>query len=123
MAKSSRAKSFEEEAEQAAEGERAIQKKIDRSDKSAAREQKTQNKAMQAGARVYPEPPLPNQHLEKPGHEADLELAPMFEAPLQRLREASGQSGADHRSGFGHRPRGRRAVRARRRRRGRSLSR
>ena len=72
MAKSSHAKSFEEEAEQAAEGERAIQKKIDRSDKSAAREQKPQNKAMQAGARVYPEPPLPNQHLEKPGHEADL---------------------------------------------------
>jgi NAD(P)-dependent dehydrogenase (short-subunit alcohol dehydrogenase family) len=35
---------------------------------------------MQAGARIYPEPPLPNQHLEKPGHEADLELAPMFDA-------------------------------------------
>jgi hypothetical protein len=81
MAKSSHAKSFKEQAEQAAEAERAIQKEIDRSDKSAAREQKTQNKAMQAGARVYPEPPLPNQHLEKPGHEADLELAPMYDAP------------------------------------------
>ena len=81
MAKSPHAKSFKEEAEQAAEAERAIQKEIDHSDKSAAREQKTQNKAMQAGARVYPEPPLPNQHLEKPGHEAELELAPMYNAP------------------------------------------
>lgn len=36
---------------------------------------------MQAGARVYPEPPLPKQHLKKPGHEADLELAPMYNAP------------------------------------------
>ena len=36
---------------------------------------------MQAGARVYPEPPLPKQHLKKPGHEADLELAPMYDAP------------------------------------------
>jgi len=81
MAKSSHAKSFKEEAEQAAEAERAIQKEIDRSDKSAAREQKTQNKAMQAGARVYPEPPLPKQHLKKPGQETDLELAPMYDAP------------------------------------------
>src|SRR6476661_8376807 len=36
---------------------------------------------MQAGARVYPEPPLPKQHLKKPGHEADLALAPMYDAP------------------------------------------
>jgi NAD(P)-dependent dehydrogenase (short-subunit alcohol dehydrogenase family) len=36
---------------------------------------------MQAGARVYPVPPLPDQHLRKPGNEADLELAPMYDAP------------------------------------------
>ena len=81
MAKSSHAKSFEEEAESTAEEERTVQRKIDRSDKRAKHEQKKQGGAMQAGARVYPEPPLPNQHLEKPGHEADLELAPMYDAP------------------------------------------
>jgi hypothetical protein len=36
---------------------------------------------MQAGARVYPEPPLPSQHLQKPGSEADLDLQPMYDAP------------------------------------------
>lgn len=37
--------------------------------------------AMQAGARPYPVPPLPAQHLAKPGKESDLSLAPMYEAP------------------------------------------
>lgn len=36
---------------------------------------------MQAGARVYPEPPLPKQHLEKPGEEAKLSVQPMYDAP------------------------------------------
>jgi len=36
---------------------------------------------MQAGARVYPAPPLPDQHLKKPGREAALELQPMCDAP------------------------------------------
>ena len=81
MAKSSHAKSFEDEAESTAEEERTVQRKIDRSDKRAKHEKKKRGGAMQAGARVYPEPPLPSQHLEKPGHEADLELAPMFDAP------------------------------------------
>jgi hypothetical protein len=36
---------------------------------------------MQAGARRYPEPPFPHQHLKKPGTEADLDLAPMYDAP------------------------------------------
>ena len=36
---------------------------------------------MQAGARIYPVPPLPEQHLEKPGLEAELDLAPMYDAP------------------------------------------
>jgi len=38
-------------------------------------------KAIQAGARRYPETPLPAQHLKKPGHEADMELRPQFMAP------------------------------------------
>jgi NAD(P)-dependent dehydrogenase (short-subunit alcohol dehydrogenase family) len=40
-----------------------------------------EKKAMQAGAHVYPELPLPSQHLSKPGHEADMELQPQFMAP------------------------------------------
>jgi NAD(P)-dependent dehydrogenase (short-subunit alcohol dehydrogenase family) len=37
--------------------------------------------AMQAGARVYPEPPFPEQHQPKPGMEALLDPAPMCDAP------------------------------------------
>lgn len=37
---------------------------------------------MQAGARRYPEPPLPRQHERKPGSERDLEPAPMYDAPF-----------------------------------------
>jgi NAD(P)-dependent dehydrogenase (short-subunit alcohol dehydrogenase family) len=36
---------------------------------------------MQAGARLYPAPPLPAQHLKKPGREGALKLAPMYDAP------------------------------------------
>jgi len=55
---------------------------VDRSDKLASRKpEKKEIGAMQAGARLYPEPPLPEQHLKKPGQEADLELAPMYDAP------------------------------------------
>lgn len=36
---------------------------------------------MQAGARRYPVPPLSKRHLTKPGEEADLDLAPMYDAP------------------------------------------
>jgi NAD(P)-dependent dehydrogenase (short-subunit alcohol dehydrogenase family) len=36
---------------------------------------------MQAGARHYPEPPLPAQHLAKPGKEGALRLEPMYQAP------------------------------------------
>jgi NAD(P)-dependent dehydrogenase (short-subunit alcohol dehydrogenase family) len=40
--------------------------------------------AMQAGARRYPEPPLPQQHQAKPGNEAALDPAPMYDAPFYR---------------------------------------
>ena len=59
---------------------RAIQRKIDETDKKIERK-KNKPKAMQAGARIYPEPPLSHQHLQKPGLEADLELKPMYDAP------------------------------------------
>ncbi len=37
---------------------------------------------MQAGARRYPEPPMPRQHQPKPGAEQAVEPAPMYEAPF-----------------------------------------
>ena len=37
---------------------------------------------MQAGARVYPAPPFPKQHQKKPGVEAALDPAPMYDAPF-----------------------------------------
>ena len=85
MAKSAHAKrssspSFEKEAERAAKDERAIQRKVDRSDQKKGTEE-SGGGAMQAGARVYPVPPLPDQHLRKPGLEAELELKPMYDAP------------------------------------------
>lgn len=68
------------EARQAAQDQRRIQAGIDRKD-AAKSEGGDGPKAMQAGAREYPVPPLPKQHLKKPGVEADLELKPMYEAP------------------------------------------
>jgi NAD(P)-dependent dehydrogenase (short-subunit alcohol dehydrogenase family) len=38
--------------------------------------------AMQAGARLYPEPPFPQQHQPKPGHEYKLDPAPLYDAPF-----------------------------------------
>jgi len=72
---------FAEAAEAAAAEERAIQKEIDRKEKAHAKDSKKEKPAMQAGARIYPAPPLPAQHLAKPGKEADLALAPMYDAP------------------------------------------
>lgn len=34
-----------------------------------------------AGARPHPTPPMPAQHLEKPGQEADMVLKPQYQAP------------------------------------------
>ena len=39
---------------------------------------------MQAGARAYPEPPFPAQHQQKPGLEARLDPAPMYDAPFYK---------------------------------------
>ena len=74
---------FEAGAKRIAEEERAIQRKIDRSDKKQPAH-KEAGGAMQAGARIYPVPPLPEQHLQKPGIEGDLELKPMYDAPYYK---------------------------------------
>jgi len=73
-------KRFARQAEKTASRERSIQRRIDR--KEANGDKPSQDKKpMQAGTRDYPAPPLPEQHLEKPGREADLALAPMYDAP------------------------------------------
>ena len=71
---------FSRAAKAVAVAERAIQRRIDNKERRKPKS-KPSKAAMQAGARRYPIPPLPKQHLVKPGREADLALAPMFEAP------------------------------------------
>lgn len=74
-------KSFEAGAEGVAENERAIQAPIDAKDARSSHDE-GQGKAVQAGARAYPEPPFPKQHQRKPGDEAALDPAPMYDAPF-----------------------------------------
>jgi hypothetical protein len=67
---------FRKGAEAAAAAERTIQDEIDKKERPGKQKERG---AMQAGARTYPEPPLSAQHLAKPGEEADLEFAPMYD--------------------------------------------
>lgn len=62
--------------------QRKIQRQV-RADDRANPDREPQG-AMQAGARKYPEPPLPKQHQPKPGIEATLTPRPMFDAPYYR---------------------------------------
>ncbi len=72
---------FADAAENTAAAERDIQQRIDSKEKARPKEAKKDQGAMQAGARRYPEPPFPKQHLAKPGEESELDLAPMYDAP------------------------------------------
>ncbi|HYD44325.1 MAG TPA: SDR family oxidoreductase [Phenylobacterium sp.] len=67
------------EADRAADQQREIQDEVKAADDKAPKEERSF--AGQTGARDYPEPPLPKQHQAKPGSEADLRLAPMYDAP------------------------------------------
>ncbi len=60
--------------------QRRIQEQVDRADAGSSK--KSGDSAMQAGARAYPVPPFPEQHQPKPGSEAALEPAPMYDAPF-----------------------------------------
>ncbi len=65
--------------------QRGIQQEQNRRDEEKKPDQgAASGKAVQTGAREHPEPPMPAQHLEKPGREEDLELAPQFEAPAYK---------------------------------------
>jgi hypothetical protein len=92
--KPSSQRSFETEAAATAHHQRQIQIKVDRSG-----ENETEKKEpVQTGARAYPVPPLPQQHLKKPGSEADLDPEPMYDAPAYiRLGEARRKGRPYHR--------------------------
>ncbi len=70
----------------AGEKQRELQREQDSKDEAKARQGsgEKQDKAVQAGAREQPAPPLPEQHLPKPGIEADMQLKPQFHAPDYR---------------------------------------
>lgn len=71
---------FEPRAERIADQERKIQAEIDAKARKGGGEDS--DKAVQAGARRYPEPPFPEQHQSKPGSEAALDPAPLYDAPF-----------------------------------------
>jgi NAD(P)-dependent dehydrogenase (short-subunit alcohol dehydrogenase family) len=61
---------------------RDIQSKIDATD--AGSKGKSDSGPIQTGARRYPTPPFPQQHLPKPGKEAVLDPEPMYDAPFYK---------------------------------------
>jgi NAD(P)-dependent dehydrogenase (short-subunit alcohol dehydrogenase family) len=61
------------------DAQRRIQDQVAEADRRAPEE--ASFGAMQAGARAYPAPPFPEQHQAKSGREADLDPAPMYDAP------------------------------------------
>ncbi len=78
--------SFARDADNTAAAERAIQQKADRAE-SRRKDSGRRRGAMQAGARPYPELPLPGQHLAKPGSEEALSPPPMYDAPYYKGSE------------------------------------
>lgn len=82
-------RTFEQRARQVADQERAIQDHVEAKEQRSFQSDKDDDAPPQTGARDYPVPPLPAQHLEKPGIEAELELQPMWDAPY--YRGSSGQ--------------------------------
>jgi len=76
---------FTQGAEQAARQEREIQDKIDAKEQRSFKDgEQKQDQPPQTGARPYPVPPLPQQHQDKPGSEARLDPAPMYDAPFYK---------------------------------------
>jgi NAD(P)-dependent dehydrogenase (short-subunit alcohol dehydrogenase family) len=77
----SRTKRRPNSAQTAARKHRSIQRQIARADRQPSPPKPV---AMQAGARIYPEPPLPEQHHAKPGEESAIDPRPMYDAPFYR---------------------------------------
>ena len=63
---------------------KAVQKSQDDRDTDASNEKQHDAQPVQTGPRDYPGVPMPTQHLEKPGLEAEMDLKPQFMAPDYR---------------------------------------
>lgn len=74
---------YREAAEKTAEKQREIQSEVDRRDRQR-KEKQEEKGAVQAATRDLPEPPLPAQHLTKPGIQSELEVAPRSISPDYR---------------------------------------
>src|SRR4051794_10925724 len=75
---------YRDGAEATAREQRRIQDEVDRRDRARQAKgggEEQEEGAVQAGARKEPENPMPDQHLEKPGVEAEMELRPRYLAP------------------------------------------
>ena len=76
---------YRQAAESTAAEQRRIQQEIDQAEKAKAGEKKQEKEekpqAVQAGTQKEPENPMPRQHLEKPGIEAEMEERPRYLAP------------------------------------------
>jgi NAD(P)-dependent dehydrogenase (short-subunit alcohol dehydrogenase family) len=70
----------ENKAENTGNLQREIQQQQDQKDQAKGK-QEEKKEAMQAGTHEFPTPPLPDQHLDKPGIEAEMQLKPQFMAP------------------------------------------
>jgi NAD(P)-dependent dehydrogenase (short-subunit alcohol dehydrogenase family) len=79
MPRARRKDRFARAAERTAQSQRAIQRRIDRADRTQPKSKK--GAPPQTGARAYPRPPFPKQHLRKPGEERTLDPPPMYDAP------------------------------------------
>jgi hypothetical protein len=93
--------------------QRRIQRQMPRSDRQHPA--KEFQGSMQAGARAYPEPPLPAQHKAKPSHESQIDPLPMYDAPYYlgsgKLQDKVALiTGADSGIGRNRSARGRAAV-------------
>ena len=64
-----------------AQRQRELQREADAKETKSP---KKMNKAMQAGARKYPEPPFPPQHQSKPGHQNKIKPQPLDDAPYYK---------------------------------------
>lgn len=81
-------KSHAEKAKARGEEFRAIQREAEtlrrKRMETQKEHEKERKKPVQPRDQVQPEPPMPEQHLAKPGLEAELEVRPQFEAPTYR---------------------------------------
>jgi NAD(P)-dependent dehydrogenase (short-subunit alcohol dehydrogenase family) len=69
------------EGKQTARTQRELQQEAEEKKKASSGGGKAKKQPVQAGARKQPTNPMPAQHLDKPGHEHELDLQPRYLAP------------------------------------------